>query len=60
MPSHNHSIQTKNNDDIGLWEIKATNATGGNGSHPTDNVGGNQPHNNMPPYLVVNMWKRTA
>ena len=32
----------------------------------TDNVpsdcytGGNQPHNNMPPYLAVYMWKRTA
>lgn len=23
-------------------------------------TGDNQPHNNMPPYLVVNMWKRTA
>lgn len=23
-------------------------------------IGGNQPHNNMPPYLVVNIWKRTA
>lgn len=23
-------------------------------------VGGNQPHNNMPPYLAVNIWKRTA
>ena len=22
--------------------------------------GGNQPHNNMPPYLTVNIWKRTA
>lgn len=22
--------------------------------------GGEQPHNNMPPYLVVNIWKRTA
>ncbi len=22
--------------------------------------GGNQPHNNMPPYLVVNIWKRIA
>ena len=22
--------------------------------------GGGQPHNNMPPYLVVNIWKRTA
>ena len=25
-----------------------------------DNVGGNQPHNNMPPYLSVYIWKRTA
>lgn len=23
-------------------------------------VGGNQPHNNLPPYTAVNMWLRTA
>lgn len=26
----------------------------------TGESGGNNSHNNMPPYLVVNMWKRTA
>lgn len=26
----------------------------------TTGVGGDQPHNNMPPYLAVYMWKRTA
>ena len=29
-------------------------------SSPSLNAGGNQPHNNMPPYLAVYMWKRTA
>ena len=26
----------------------------------TSSVGGGQPHNNMPPYLVVSVWKRVA
>ena len=28
--------------------------------HVMSSVGGSKAHNNMPPYLVVNMWKRTA
>lgn len=35
-----------------------------NGDTPTKiytgKTGGNQPHNNMPPYLAVNMWKRVS
>ena len=31
---------------------------GNNGASET--TGGSQPHNNMPPYLAVYMWKRTA
>lgn len=27
---------------------------------PSREVGGGQPHNNMPPYLAVYVWKRTA
>lgn len=27
---------------------------------PTENTGGSQAHNNMPPYEVVNYWKRVA
>lgn len=26
----------------------------------TSSIGKNQPHNNMPPYIVVNMWKRIS
>lgn len=26
----------------------------------TGNIGGSQPHNNMPPYLAVYMWKRIS
>ena len=29
-------------------------------THEHNSVGGNEAHNNMPPYLTVYMWKRTA
>lgn len=32
----------------------------GSHQHTIDNTGGNGSHNNMPPYLSVYMWKRTA
>ena len=38
------------------WNVYA-----GNEMHPaSEAVGGGQPHNNMPPYLAVYTWKRTA
>ena len=45
----------------GTWEqiqdkfLLASGSTYSNGS-----TGGGQAHNNMPPYLAVNVWKRTA
>ena len=38
------------------WNVYA-----GNEMHPaSEAVGGDQPHNNMPPFIQVAMWKRTA
>ena len=40
-------------DDISAEAAMSTTAT-------NQNTGGSASHNNMPPYLVVFMWKRTA
>ena len=63
MPSHSHNVSNKTAYD-----------TGGNGSRVVTSssyadyqvaistlpVGGGSAHNNMPPYLAVYIWKRTA
>ena len=63
MPPHKHNVN------IGVALNLQTNqglvaghspSAQDNVTRDTDNVGGGQPHNNMPPYLVVMVWKRTA
>ena len=53
MPSHNHQI----------FNVTGSQLNAGSGGHPnhgennsnfSSSSGGNQPHNNMPPYLTVN------
>ena len=61
MPSHNHDV---NFDQIWGWGGTRSFATtsGGplaGGGYLRDR-GGNQPHNNMPPYLAVYIWKRVS
>lgn len=60
MPKHKHGIAVRNNSATGLYEAKATNATGDVGSAITQEAGGNQPHNNLQPYITCYMWKRVS
>lgn len=68
MPSHTHQAYADNNysgnrvGDTNPWKQSLVNRD----LHLLSDgyyfgfTGGNQPHNNMPPYLGVYMWKRTA
>ncbi len=60
MPSHNHGIS------LGAGRVTAAVYNGSNGDiRQIDNTsiqmnGGGQPHNNLQPYIVVNVWRRIA
>ena len=67
MPKHQHRIWTKaENSGTGNYYSYVTEMVKGvyYGTDANQNqveaTGGNQPHNNMPPYLAVYMWQRTA
>lgn len=60
MPAHSHTISEGNGSPGGQWSLSAVQCSGRNTTMGTNNAGGNQAHNNMPPYLSVDMWRRTA
>ena len=59
MPSHNHIV---NFDQIWGWGGTTSLATTSGGPYAgggyVRDAGGNQPHNNLQPYITVYMWKR--
>lgn len=62
MPSHVHETDKYYNTDQGGNDFYGSNATGNKVTTVNGMVaaGGGQAHNNMPPYLVVNVWKRVS
>ena len=62
MPSHKHEVLISNQGGSYDYacQLKSPSAEGVFNSNYTNNSGGGQPHNNMPPYLAVYIWKRTA
>ena len=57
MPNHSHSLVAR----TVLMEAETNyGAYIADGSHNTSAVGGSQPHNNVPPYLAINVWKRIS
>lgn len=65
MPYHNHNILWCNSQTFGNTYARAVSSKDGDLNHAVtpDTIkyaGGDQPHNNMPPYFTVYCWYRTA
>lgn len=63
MPRHNHTLDNYNvaaGNTTAYMTVQAQAKVGYNGNVQTLYTGGDGSHNNMPPFLAVYMWKRTA
>lgn len=71
MPSHSHIRDIENNiltpnpptTGIGAWSpcsVNTGNVTNVNDQAETRNTGGGQAHNNLPPYIACNIWRKVA
>lgn len=66
MPSHNHNVRICTGTDDSNFSSVYQEFQGGDSANRTtysnyiDSTGGSGAHNNMPPYLAICIWKRTA
>ena len=64
MPKHSHNLPVdKQYGEATTTERDRINLTSGIAyitGYQSNNTGASQPHNNMPPYLTVYMWRRIA
>lgn len=67
MPSHVHRKEIRgqvndnfSNNSQNLYISGGSSVASTYGSTNTESTGGGKAHNNMQPYIVVNMWKRTS
>lgn len=60
MPNHTHGLHIYGTDKVSDY---VENTLWGNAqayNNFLSHTGGNQPHNNLPPYITVYFWKKTA
>lgn len=61
MPSHNHNAYLSGGSlASAAGRLLFETAAGQEFYNSIKSTGGDKPHNNMPPYLAVYVWKRTA
>lgn len=64
MPNHSHTatnfVYNSANNPFNINPNGTSKLSTAKGKVGVDSTGGSEPHNNMPPYLVVNIWKRIA